>query len=131
MIGSSLTPNDKGVHDDKFCKKEWKEYIQILSTNADNLAKKLMNWIQELIKNFPEIIALCETKLNDDISNKAMPKNYTIIRKDRSRGRGGGGVRMMVHEDSNSKVWTDLNCVDVGYTEHLWCEITWKMAWIW
>ena len=38
---SSLTPNDKGVHGDKFCKKNLKEYIQILHTNADGLSNKI------------------------------------------------------------------------------------------
>ena len=38
-------------------------------------------------ENFPDIIEICETKLNDD--NEAMPKNYTIIRKNGSWGRGG------------------------------------------
>ena len=38
---SSLTPNDKGVHDDKFCKKELTEYIPILYTNADGLSNKI------------------------------------------------------------------------------------------
>ena len=32
----------------------------------------------------------------------------------------------MVREDLNSKVCTDLNCVDTGNTEHLWCEISTK-----
>ena len=32
----------------------------------------------------------------------------------------------MVHEDLNSKVCTDLNCVDAGNTKHLWCEISTK-----
>ena len=64
---------------------------------------KLMNSIQEFNDTFPEIIAICETKLNDDIGNEAMPKDYTIIRKDRSRGRGGG-VCIMVCKDLNSKM---------------------------
>ena len=32
----------------------------------------------------------------------------------------------MVREDLNSKVCTDLNCVDTGNSEHLWCEINTK-----
>ena len=32
----------------------------------------------------------------------------------------------MVREDLNSKVCTDLNCVDTGNTELLWCEISTK-----
>ena len=38
---SSLTPNDKGVHNDTFCKKELKEHIQILYTNADGLSNNI------------------------------------------------------------------------------------------
>ena len=94
-------------------------------TNADGLSNKIDELNTRINETFPEIIAICETKLNDDIGNEAMPKNYTIIRKDRSRGRGGG-VCIMVREDLNSKVCTDLNCVDTGNTEHLWCEISTK-----
>ena len=86
----SLTPKDKGVHNDTFCKKELKEHIQILQTNADGLSNKIDELKTRINETFPEIIAICETKLNDDIGNEAMPKNYTIIRNDRSRGRGGG-----------------------------------------
>ena len=32
----------------------------------------------------------------------------------------------MVREDLNSKVCTDLNCVDTGNTDHLWCKISTK-----
>ena len=32
----------------------------------------------------------------------------------------------MVHEDLNSKVCRDWNCVDAGNTENLWCEISMK-----
>ena len=84
---SSLTPNDKGVHNDKFCKKELKEYIQILYTNADGLSNIIDELNTRINETFPEIITICETKLNDDIGNEAMPKYYTVIRKDRSRGR--------------------------------------------
>ena len=122
---SSLTPNDKGFYDDTFCKKELKEHIQILYTNEDGLSNKIDELNTRINETFPETIANCETKLNDDIGNEAMPKNYTIIRKDRSRGKGGG-VCIMVHEDLNSKVCTDLNCVDTGNTEHLLCEISTK-----
>ena len=76
-------------------------------------------------ETFPEIIAICETKLNDDIGNEAMPKNYTIIRKDRNRGRGGE-VCIMVRDDLNSKMCTDLNSVDARNTKHLWCKISTK-----
>ena len=81
---SSLIPNDKGIHDDKFCKKELKEYIQILYSNADGLSNKIDELNTRINETFPKIIAICETKFNDDIGNEAMPKNYTIIRKDRS-----------------------------------------------
>ena len=57
--------------------------------------------------------------------NEALPKNYMIVRRDRSQGREGG-VGIMVREDLNSSVCTDLNCVDAGNTEHLWCEISIK-----
>ena len=122
---SRLTLNDKGVCDHEFCKKELKKYIQIFYTNADGLSNNIDKLNTRINETFPEIIEICETKLNDDIGNEAMPKNYTIIRKDRSRGRGDR-VCIMVREDLNSKVCTDLNCVDTGNTEPLWCKISTK-----
>ena len=94
---SSLTLNDKGIHEDKFCKKALKKFIQILYTNADGLSNKIDELNTRINETFPKIIAICETKLNDDIGNEAMPKNYMIIRKDRSRGKGGG-VFIMVRK---------------------------------
>ena len=72
---SSLTPNDKGIHDDTFCQKELKEYIQILDTNVDGWSNKIDELNTRINETFPEIIASCETKLNDDIGNEAMPRN--------------------------------------------------------
>jgi len=40
VMGSSLTPNNKGVHDDRLCKKNLKEYIIILYANVDGLSNK-------------------------------------------------------------------------------------------
>ena len=65
---SSLTPKDKGVHYDTFCKKELKEHIQILYTNADCLSNKIDKLNTTINETFPEIIAICETKLNDNKS---------------------------------------------------------------
>ena len=61
-----------------------------------------------IIGTFPEIIAICETKLNDDIGNETIPKMYTIIKKNRIQDRVG--VCIMVHEDFNSTLCTDVNC---------------------
>ena len=69
-IRNGLTPNDKSVHNDKFCKKEFKK---ILYTNADGLSNKIDELNTRINETFPEIIAICETKLNDDIGNEAMP----------------------------------------------------------
>ena len=85
------------------------EFIQILYTNADGLSNKINELNTRINETFPEIIAICETKLNDDIGNEAIPKHYTIIRKDRSRGRGGG-VCIMVREDLNSNVYRFKQC---------------------
>ena len=71
---SSLTLNDKGVHEDKLCKRALKEFIKILYTNADGLSNKIDELNTRINETFPEIIAICETKLNDDIDNEAMPK---------------------------------------------------------
>ena len=84
----SLTPDKNGVHGDKFCKKELKECIQILCTNAGGLSNTIDDLNTRINETFSVIIAICETKLNDDIGNKAMPKSYMSIKKERIRGRG-------------------------------------------
>ena len=43
-------------------------------TNADGLSNKIDELNTRINETFPEIIAICETKLNDDIGNEAMPK---------------------------------------------------------
>ena len=43
-------------------------------TNADGLSNKIDELNTTINETFPEIIAIYETKLNDDIGNKAMPK---------------------------------------------------------
>ena len=58
---SSLTPNDNDVHDDTFYKKELKEYIQILFTNADGLSNKIDELNTRINETFPDIITICET----------------------------------------------------------------------
>ena len=50
---SSLTPNDKGIHNDTFCKKEFKEHIQILYTNADSLSNKTDELNTRINETFP------------------------------------------------------------------------------
>ena len=59
---SNLPLSDKGVHEDKFCKKALKEFIQILYTNADGLSNKIDELNTRINETFPEIIAICETK---------------------------------------------------------------------
>ena len=59
---SSLTPKDKGVHNDTFCKKELNINhlnIQILYTNADGLSNKIDELNTRVNKTFPELIAIC------------------------------------------------------------------------
>ena len=72
-------------------------------TDAYVLSNKMFDLNTRINETFPEIIAICETKSNDEIRNEAMPKTYTIIRKDRSRGRRRT-VGILVREDLNSKV---------------------------
>ena len=50
------------------------KFIQILYTNADGLSNKIDELNTRINETFPEIIAISETKLNDDIANEAMPK---------------------------------------------------------
>ena len=50
---SSLTPKDKGVHNDTFCKKELKEHIQILYTNENGLSNKIDELNTRIIETLP------------------------------------------------------------------------------
>ena len=99
-------------------------------TNADDLSNKIDELNTRINKTFSKIIAICETKLNDDIGNEAMPKNYTIIRKHRSRGRRGG-VCTKDREDLNSKVW-QIKIVLMQKKQSI-CGVksACKMTWIW
>jgi len=38
----------------------------------------------------PDIIGICESKLNENIDLESLPSNYEILRKDRTSGAGGG-----------------------------------------
>ena len=43
-----------------------------------------------LQKKQPEIIGICETKLNNEIGDEAISINYNVIRRDREPNDGGG-----------------------------------------
>jgi hypothetical protein len=65
-----------------------KEELHVLYTNADGIANKLDDLHIAILEHKPEIIAISETKLNEDIGLEGLPANYDILREDRGIGRG-------------------------------------------
>ena len=73
--------------------------------NARSLVNKLINLQSLVYSSIPGIVTITETWLNKDIfSNKILPHDYCIYRKDRlSRG---GGVLIAVHNSIHLKLLT-------------------------
>ena len=71
-----------------------KEKLQILYSNVDGITNKMDDLLSKINSTNPDIVLLCESKLNDTIGNEGFPNNFQIIRRDRVRkeeaGRGGG-----------------------------------------
>ena len=69
-----------------------KDQLQILYSNIDGLANKIDELEMRINVDNPDVVLLCETKLDDSIGNEGLPKEFQILRKDRvgSKGRGGG-----------------------------------------
>ncbi|KAK8747749.1 hypothetical protein OTU49_016574 [Cherax quadricarinatus] len=69
--------------------------LKVWYTNADGLTNKHEEWQERINEKSPDIIAVTETKLTETITDAIFPPGYQIMRKDR-RGRGGGGVALLV-----------------------------------
>ncbi len=91
-------------------------------TNADGITNKMDEIKMRVMKFNPEVIGICETKLNQDIGDEDFPKNYRVIRNDRNTGEGGG-VCIMVKEDLTLRCCMELNNYETGIIQHTWCEI--------
>ncbi|XP_048587462.1 uncharacterized protein LOC125570205 [Nematostella vectensis] len=88
-------------------------HINKLTTHIDEL--RIL-----LDENPIDILAINETKLDDNVSdNEVHLSGYEIIRRDRTSG-GGGGVCFYVRSGINYKVRSDLNILDL---ENLCIEI--------
>ena len=72
--------------------------MEILYTNADGIIGKADELKERIMEAKVDIVAITETKLNEDIASATVfPTGYVVIRKERV-GRGGGGVAMLIKE---------------------------------
>ena len=73
----------------------------MLSLNADGILNKLSDLRLRARTDQPDVISVCESKLDPDIqdSHIAIP-NYSIFRVDRNRH--GGGVVLFVNSELNA-----------------------------
>ena len=89
--------------------------MSIIYTNADGIINKRDEFLLLVKNRSPDLIAICETKLNDSIENEGLPTGYEILRKDRpgagERGRGGG-VCIMARDDLIICTNQELSCID-------------------
>ena len=79
------------------------EFISILYANCRSLLPKLDHLKVLVSVNTPHIISICETWLDDSISNDELHINgYSLTRRDRDRH--GGGVAVYIHESITMSV---------------------------
>ena len=103
----------------------------IIHLNARSVVEKGDYILELCTKLKPALVFLTETWLDESCpKGTAVPKGYTIIRKDRSEefkqlyGKtNGGGVAVLVREGINMKKHTTLNKDE---NEILWCTLTIK-----
>ncbi len=67
-------------------------------TNIDGLVSRLLELKDYLKNNKPEVICLTETKPKEEIKLGFAKDGYSTWRRDR-KGKGGGGVMILVKED--------------------------------
>lgn len=101
-----------------------KSDLSILCTNVDGISNKLDDLITVLNAEEPDLVLMCETKLNIEIGLEGWPASYSVIRRDRSHGIGrGGGVCIMIKKGINFQSNGPLNDSDAGSIDHLWCHV--------
>jgi hypothetical protein len=100
-----------------------KEKLKILYSNVDGLANKLDDLENRIDKFNPDIIILCESKLDEKIGNEGISKHYQVIRKDREGEGRGGGICMLLKNEFILLERKDLNLKQTGKVEHMWYDI--------
>ena len=88
------TANDSDA--DK-CKLPGEKCVNIAHLNIDSFSSKVDQLRHSMYSNEVHIMAVCETKLNEHISDNAISvNNYSIYRNDRNTH--GGGVALYVND---------------------------------
>ena len=77
--------------------------LSVMSWNCNSIAGKSHHLDYMIYLHKPDIIALTETKLNPNICDSEIISNYTVYRRDRSTGQGGG-VLIAISDTLNIKV---------------------------
>ena len=99
--------------------KSTNNHLSCLYTNATSLNNKYEELIVEIIKSDAQIVFVCETWWTDtSVTN--IP-GYSLFRKDRNSGRGGG-VCIYTHNDLKSFVVNE-KCLINDRAEQIWAII--------
>ena len=77
--------------------------LSFVSWNCNSISGKTHHLDCVIRHDSPDIIALCETKLNPTILDSEILTGYTIYRRDRTTGLGGG-VLLAISDHTNIKV---------------------------
>ena len=72
--------------------------VSLMTWNRNGLRHKTHRLALLVTQHSPTIIAITETRLSSDIASKELLQGYTIYRRDRESGRGGG-VLLAVKDD--------------------------------
>ena len=101
--------------------KPGKNDLSIMQINTRGLLNKI-DHLREIINySQPDIILLCETWLNDRMTDLIEIKGYKLISKNRT-DRIGGGVAILAKKELRSRSRDDL-CVETKHLEHLVVEL--------
>ena len=98
------------------------EEMKVAYTNADGVANKLDELCAKLTVDKPDVVGICETKLNEMIGNEGFPPGYDILRRDRGHGKGGG-LCFMVSNKLQSAPCEEINSKNIGSVEHYWVNL--------
>lgn len=80
-----------------------------------------MSWNYNVKEEKPKLIRITEAWTNADINNSELNiSGYTLFRKDRVEGKGGG---VLLYVDNTLDVIERKDLQVDGFEESLWCEI--------
>ena len=101
----------------------FQDEISVLYTNADGIGNKLDELIERINDFQPDVVAICETKMDETMGNEGLPKDYEILRKDRGKGRAGG-LCILTQKHIEVTQCHEFDNIENGKVEHLWCELS-------